>query len=218
MYPSTGQILTSSALTPEQVQTLFQNVTLNAIGINPATDPAAYQKVRCGWQQTGQPAWRIDQDMIAILATLENDPIAGFRDYIYTPASPEALTKSMGYTVVWKIHWTIYGPSGADNARNIVTAMWLDWAHDYLAASAIYAVPRWNRPTRAPELYAGQWWSRYDLELKFNELVTESIVDPAAAGLEVTVITDTGIEEQCQLGINNEKGIEEPTCQAQRCR
>lgn len=199
-YPNTGQILVSTALTPEAIQTLFQTVTLYALGINPGVDPAAYQKVRCGWQQTGQPAWRIDQDMVAVLATLESDPITGFRDYIYSPLNPAALTKDMGYTQVWKLHWTIYGPNGADNARNIVTALWLDWAHDLLAASNIYAIPRWSRPTRAPELFEGQWWARYDLELKFNELVKETIVDPAAAGLEVTLITDTGIEENVTLG------------------
>ena len=37
----------------------------------------------------------------------------------------------------------------------------------------------------------GEWWQRSDVDLQFNELVLESIIVPAAAGVDVTVESDT---------------------------
>jgi hypothetical protein len=191
LFPN-GQTLISSAFTPPAFETLLQSVIAQILGFDPATEASdAFSAVRVGWQQTGQPAWEITDDVCTLLATPENDPYSQTREAQLVQNDPKSLVQNMSFTQVWKLHATIYGPNSYDHARLIVSAMALDWTHDLLAASNIYAVTEWDRPIYVPELFNGQWWQRTDLNLSFNELVSESIVIAAAASVEVTTESDT---------------------------
>ena len=173
----------------------------------PNIDPkVAFYSVRCGWQQEGQPAWKISEDVCIIRAVLDNADFARVRDELFfdnDEASPPTtdLTKQMGFTQVWTLHLTLYGPNCEDHARLILSAMTLDWVHDILAASSIYRIPASPRPTYLPENFQGQWWPRADVEIQFNEEVIETITVHSAASVDVTVVTDTGVEEEIPIAI-----------------
>jgi len=83
--------------------------------------------------------------------------------------------------------------------------MSLDWVHAFLqnppepAVSQIYAVATWSRPKYVPELILGQWWSRADVDLRFNESVQEESTTPSAASAEVIITTDTGMTETINM-------------------
>lgn len=191
---SNGDTLESSALTPDTFAALFQPVIARILGFDTDANPAgSFAAVRIGWQQEGQPSWGIGDDVCVLMATPDNDPYSRVRDSLYEPNDAESLTSAMSFTQVWTLHATLYGPNCQDHARLIVSAMSLDWVHDDLAAADIYALADWTRPTYVPEQHDGQWWKRSDLEMKFNELVNESIVVPSAAGVDVTLVKDTGL-------------------------
>jgi hypothetical protein len=188
-----GQALVSSALTPDGFLGIMQPLVAQILGFDPTADPnKAFKAVRIAWQQEGQPGWDIAEDACALYVTPVNDPYGRVRDGQFKSRDAVSLTRQMGFTQVWNLHATVLGPNCQDRARLIVSAFSLDWVHDALAASNLYAIADWPRPVYVPELFQGQWWKRTDVDLKFNEMVNESLTVPSAAGVDVALLKDTG--------------------------
>ena len=190
-----GQVLTSSALTPQGIMTLFQGLTALMLGYQPSgpTDPA-YYAVRIDWQQQGQPAWGINED-IAFVKAVESPKTWGrIQDRSYTPNNGVSAQLNISYTRKWDVSWTAYGPNSSDRIRIIRDCLYLDWTHNSLAGSNLYLVSDVPKPVNAPERYQGQWWLRTDLSAEFNELVQETILDPLVASAQVVVVDKRGVE------------------------
>lgn len=199
---STVTISLPTTLPLANTSVTFSNVQsgqFNTEEFNAPPNSQAWFQIRIAWQQQGQPAYRITDDVCIVSAVPDNDPFSQVRDQLIAPNDDVSLAQQMAYTQVWKLHFTLYGPNSADRARLIVSAMALDWTHDLLAQSNLYAVTQWNRPRYLPELYQGQWWQRADVDLRFNELVNESIIVSSAAGVNVTLDTDTGLSETVSI-------------------
>ena len=205
---SNGLTLTSTANTPPSMETLFQNITAQIFGYdttqpvpiaNNSTNP--YWAVRVAWQTQGQPAYEIGEDVCIIRATADDHPFSQCRDMVYNPNDYQSLNQLMSYTQVWRMHWCHYGPNCFDRCRLLISAMSLDWVHDWLAPYSIYAVTEWHRPVYVPELFEGQWWQRADVELQFNELVIENIVVPSAASVNITLVKENGLSETVDVNI-----------------
>ncbi|HXS93029.1 MAG TPA: hypothetical protein VN736_00400 [Candidatus Limnocylindrales bacterium] len=196
-YPN-GQTLTSSALTPVALATLLQPLIAQALGIDP-TAPTAWSAVRIDWPTVGQPVGGISEDICFIRATADNAPFSRVRDQEYSPLNSQSLTQNMGFTQVWNLHLTAYGPNCFDRLREIVSAFSFDWLCQSLAAANLYPVPDWQRPQYAPDLFQGQWWPRADVDLKLYESVTESTTAPSAAGVDVTLQPDTGAAVEFEI-------------------
>jgi hypothetical protein len=193
---SNGQILVSSANTPDTLAAMLQPILTQILGVNADPDSA----VRLAWPQTGQPAWGISEDVCFVRFTAENDDYSRVRDSVFDPNDVLSVRQSMSFTQVWNMHLVLYGPNCYDRARLILSAMDLDWVHDALADKNLYGIVNYPRPAYAPELRAGQWWKRADVTLQFNELVNESITTSTAAGVDVTILTDSGEAEEFVIG------------------
>ena len=48
--------------------------------------------------------------------------------------------------------------------------VFLEAVRAYLAKEHIYLVPYLQPPVQANEIFAGQWWERWNITLTFNEL------------------------------------------------
>lgn len=198
-YPN-GQVLNSSALTPKDIETIFQILVLQLLGItvDPKNPETAYRQVRLGWQQSGSPAWTINENDVIITSYPENDPYSQVRDQLLEYDSTSNILQNMSYTQVWKMHFTIYGTDCINIANKIITGMQLDWVYEFLKnppapyTNTLYLIPVFNRPVFIPEDFQGKWWARADVDLKFNELVLENIVAPAGEYVGIEVITDAG--------------------------
>lgn len=188
---ATPTLLQTDALTPDGFEGIFQPIIVNILGVT--TD--AWSAVRLGWQQTGQPAWGIDEDVCILTAKPLNDEFSQVRDELNTQNNSVSVNQEMSLTQVWSLHVTVYGPNSYAHARLIVSSMVLDSVHDALAADGIYAITQWNSPTYNPENFQGQWWLRADVNLSFNEFIQESVVVPSAESVAVEVITDTNVTE-----------------------
>ena len=203
VFPN-GDSLISSALNPDSLAILFQALVAQIFGFDPrdpAQQPVAFSSVRVGWPEQGQPALQIGEDVCIIRAAPEDDPYSRVRDGLWGVNNSESLTKRMAFTQVWNVYLTLYGPNCADGARLILSAIAdVDWVHDSLAASNLYLVVGPNRPTYAPENFQGQWWKRADLNLKLNELVTESTTVASAAGVDVTLVKENGLSTEIEIG------------------
>lgn len=78
-YPD-GSTLISTARNPDQMAGIFQTLTAQMLGCDPATDPTAYAKIRVAWVQEGQPAWLIADDVCILRAEEQDADIAHFYD------------------------------------------------------------------------------------------------------------------------------------------
>lgn len=189
-----GQVLTSSALTPDSIATIFQNLTLNIMGTatpKTPTDPA-YQLVRIMWQPQGQPAMTATQNIVFIGARLKAEHSYGqVRDVQYSGD----LQADIVYTRVWEVQWSIYGPNSFDTARLIKDALVsADWTRGILSASNLYLVPTDMSPAYLPEASPvhGQWWKRTDYTVLFNEQVNESITTGAIESSQIDLFSRLG--------------------------
>lgn len=189
-----GQVLTSSALAPKQISSLFQQLTAQMLGLNPQgpSDPA-YAKVILDWPTNGQPAWSIHQDICAVGCVPVDDPYDKTRDFLVQPFDALNVEQAVGYTRCWKVAWTFYGPNSFDDARIVKDFLLLDWAHDQLAQSNLYLVTDTTAPRRVPELFQGQWWERTDLEMRFYEEVISSISVGMIQSIPADITTPGGL-------------------------
>jgi hypothetical protein len=189
-----------SPLVPQQIDVVLQAATITMLGLpapQSTTDPV-YQTVRVGWQQQGQPAFAITEDVVFIMCTQDNDEYDKIRDRYYTNAN---FTRVEAYTRVWRVHWSVYGPNSFDNVRKIHSALWDDGIEAQLAAAQLYWVTNSPAPARIPELFGGQWWERVDFWAQFNEFVQEEVTAQSVESVEVIVENRSGIIADVDIAV-----------------
>ena len=179
----------------------MQRLTLQLLGYDP-TVPANNQYVRIGWQQQGQPAQGIEEDVTYLRCTETDVPAVNRQrdsQILSNPADkntpPQTVIQLFTYMRVWETFWCVYGPNSFDNARKLHSGLFTQETHDTFATLglALYWVPDSSAPRRVPEPRdGGQWWERVDFEARFNELVSEVIVIPLAASVEIQEYTKYG--------------------------
>lgn len=190
-YPTTGQTLTSTALTPQQAQTIYQSITCTLLGIAD-TDPAANTAVRKSWQTEGAPAWAITDDICFVRCVTEKGWYSLVRDQGITQNQDGSVTIVREYTRIWRIFWNVWGPNGFDHARAIRSGLLLEVSSEPLSKSNLYLVTDIDEPMYAPEVDDGRWWERTSLEANFNEQITETITNPSVESVEINLNTDAG--------------------------
>lgn len=183
-YPN-GQILTSSALTPVQMNDIIQPLTCGMIGINPPN----LSLVRVDWQTQGQPFIPTPGNDICFISCVpENVEYSKVRDRVFSGKGP--VTETWTYTRGWRISWVLYGPNSTDRARMIHSAViFMDYFSDALSLSNLYPLSDPNQPTRIPEELNAQWYERADFSITLYEAVTETIDYAAVTSVEVLVNT-----------------------------
>ncbi len=173
-------------LNNDAVNELLQTTTITVLGLD--LDPAKYAKVRVGWQKRGAPGWKIDEDVVIVRATEEDDDrVNRQRDEDFSTVDPATLLSTQSYIRVWRCFWTVYGPNALDNGRKIRSALFQQIFHDIYAKGGLYPVMDIAAPTRVPELFQGQWWERVDFACLMNEGVVETSDVSSIASAEVIV-------------------------------
>lgn len=186
-----GTILTSSALTHQQIEQAFVALTTAILGEGtPSTS------VRISWPTTGAPAPEITDDVVFLRATISDDRVNRSRDRSHANPNDGSLTATTTYIRVWHIGFMLYGPNSLDHARLIKSALYMDWTQTTLAASKLAIVLDVADPRRTPELFAGEWWERADMSVRFNELITETTTVPSIGSVEIDLYDqDTSVAQ-----------------------
>jgi hypothetical protein len=190
-------------LVPAQMDAVIQQATIAMLGIvlqvpaNP-TDPA-YSQVRVGWQQQGQPAQQINEDVVYVREIEVDDAYNREKyksNYSETVGSGGAAITTFyeqtNYTRVWEVFWEFVGPNSFDHARIVRSSLFSQATHDIFAASQLYLVTDPAAPRRVPEHRDNQWWERTDFSARFNEFVTEVVEAQSVVSAEVIVSTSGG--------------------------
>jgi hypothetical protein len=192
-YP-TGQVFTSSALTPATITPLLQTLTCGLLGINPPD----YSKVRVAWQTQGQPFTSLPPDGACYVSCVpEDDAYSRVRDLALSggdavSSPPAPVVENWTYTKGWRVTWFFYGPASEDQARAVRSGMFLDYANEQLSLSNLYVVNEPPEVTRLPQEINGEWWEYAEFHVELYEQVTETVQDGVATSVETKLNTKDG--------------------------
>lgn len=190
-----GSQMTSTALTNSGIETVFQYITAQALGL--WNDPNPWSRVRIAWQSEGQPGPSFDVDTVFLRCSPEDTEYARMHD-VTNSMAPDGITlvQTDIYTRSWKTHWTFYGPNSDDLARAMRSILvTIQFVADYLASFNLYVNPDIPLSTRNPELFQARWWEREDLDVVFNEQVTETFTIGTVKSVEVITYTKDGQQD-----------------------
>ena len=187
--------LTSTALTPGQVNVILQALLLQCLGVTVdptnALDPG-FNFVRLDWPTPGQPGFEVTDDQVFISA-LQTPDIYDEQSERQTSLNDDtSYTETRVYTRAWRIALAFYGPNSSDNARQVKTCMNQTFVSDTLGASELFLTFPLGTPVRAPEPFQNQYWERTDFAFKLYEQVTETLVKPSIASVEIIIQDDAG--------------------------
>jgi len=186
-YPN-GQTLVSSALTPPQMNVLLQTLTAGMIGINPPD----VSQVRVDWPTQGQPFEDVGTDIAYISCVPKDVEYTRIRERVLSQAG-STLTENWTYTKGWRVSWVFYGPTSEDRARQVRSAMFMDYFNDQLSLNNLYPLPDPPEVIRSPQLINAEWWERADFYIDMYEAVTEAITDGVVTSVEVKLNTTDGL-------------------------
>ncbi len=161
--------------TTEQIEDFFWQLTMRILGYNPDNfnnpdNPPACMPVRIAWPTTGAPAWKISEDVVFIrLIPREDDDYARQIDSEYKAHAATVIKKS-SRTRIWEVQFVAYGPNAQTAVNKIKDGVFRQDIKRLLSESAVFLIPNMPPCRRVPELFAGQWWNRWDVSLTFNEL------------------------------------------------
>ena len=208
--------MTDTILTLDQLNTLFQSMTLSMLGLDPTawnayqaalssnqpwTDaiPAnPFYNVRVAWPKEGAPAWKIDEDVVFLQVFETDDQINRQREIKNDAIDGQILNQEMSFTQVVTVNWIFYGPNSYDNSRKVKNQVFYQNFHDFLAKNGLYIVPDMSAPRRMPDAFSGQWWERVDLSMRFNELVIVNSNVGIASGASIVLNVNQGPESTIQ--------------------
>ena len=192
--PSVGT-MSSTGLTQQQVQVIWQNLVLQCLGVTPAdpTDASAYLLVRVNWPTPGQPAWTITDDIAFVQCVEYPDRYNTAHEVQPITTSSPTYVETTIYTRVWQNSFTFYGPNSFDRARQVKACLYQDFVHDILESSNLYLDTVIGTPMRAPELFQNQWWEKTVFSCRMNEQVTDTLTKNTVQSVEVITSIKTGI-------------------------
>jgi hypothetical protein len=182
-YPS-GQTLTSTALTIQQINVLVQALTCGALGIVPVD----YSQVRVDWQVIGQPDVALpSQDSCYLSCVTEDVDYSRVRDRTTAGDASGPVTETWVYTRGWRVSWDLYGPNSFDRARQIHSSLFMDYFNDQYELSNLYQVLDPPEPVRVPIEHNAQWFDHSAFHCRFYEQVTETITTPTVISVGIAV-------------------------------
>lgn len=181
-----------AVLTLAQLKALFQGITVELTGLNPNSG------VRNTYPTQGQPAWKIDQNIVFIGIKPVDNQYDLLRDISYAPqpivtGQQAASDQSTVYTRVMQVDWVVYGPDSFDLADTIRYGILTSETLATLQAVEVAPLTEIPAPVRAPELFDGQWWERSDVRAYFNVLTTRTATVPYLEAANIEVYTEKGL-------------------------
>lgn len=163
------------------IEDVFGDMTALLLG---ADFPADH--IRLTYPADGQPGWGIDENVVFLrLFELESDYAKQLDSFFVREGA--AVVKKAARTIVWEVQFTVYGPQANEIVNKIKDGVFRQDAKRQLAENGVFLIPNLPPCKRVPELFAGQWWNRWDLSLQFNQL--HRLADEDAGSIESASIS-----------------------------
>lgn len=125
-------------------------------------------RVREAYQQSDAPQFTINDDVVVTYLTEKDDPYSHQRNTVYEETNDSVILHHKG-TRVWDLHCYCYGPNSYEMADLIRSHILTSQLKSKLHRHNVALVPTIPTIQGMPEQAQGQWWSRWDITLTFNE-------------------------------------------------
>ncbi len=130
------------------------------------TDPTM---IRWKHPTDGMPDWKITDNILFLNLDEKDDAYAQQRHSLFNTVNGTVI-RSAYRTRVWTLYCTAYGPESYAICNRLKDGFF-EWNVEApLWRNDIHLVPDLPRCRQTTEIFAGQWWERWDIELTFNEL------------------------------------------------
>lgn len=171
------------------LQTVFWQMTADMLA---SIIPNPKKYIRMKYPQDGKPDWLVADNIIFLNSSEQDDDYGKQIDSIYVTENDTVLRKR-ARTRVWQVLFTAYGPDAYEMVNTIKDSVFKEDIHQYLGKNGVYLVPDLPICRQAPEQFAGHWWNRWDLTLRFNELYempSEDVGHIDKASIDITAQRD----------------------------
>jgi hypothetical protein len=165
-----------------QIEDLFQSMVSQMLN---TTDQGA---VRIEWPTGGAPAWPIDYDVCFLSINYDDDTYTQQMHTEYSENDSTTANADLVYTAALRVVFNFVGPNSFDNADLVRSSLFQEPYKTTLAASNLALITNVSMPTRAPELFNGQWWNRTTFFARFYELITRTSTVPYIQTASATVM------------------------------
>ncbi len=149
-----------------ELKSIFWNMTRMCLSDIITEQPEKW--IRKMYPKNGAPDWTVDDNIAFLNLDAVDDDYGKQRDSIYTTEQGTSIKKAMR-TRVWSLETNCYGPRAYEMTAAMQDGVFTMPVKRYLAQYGIYLVPYMQTPVQASEIFAGQWWERWNIALTFNE-------------------------------------------------
>lgn len=161
-----------SRLTLKELQAIYWRQLMILLGHGP--DDADQQDfVRLAYQEDSQPFHAYRRNVCYYYVQAADDLINRQMDTRYSPIDDTKTQQISSYNRVITLDIILYGPDAYDQAvllRMDLLEPTLNWD---LAAKGLYIIPDIAEPQPIWELYNNKYWPRVDMQVRYNNLVTD---------------------------------------------
>lgn len=161
-----------SRLTLKELQKIYWRQLMILLGHNPEDD-RQQDLVRLSYQDESQPFHDYCRNICYFYVQAADDPINRQIDTQYNPIDETKTQQVSSYNRVITLDVILYGPDAYDQAvllRMDLVEPTLNWD---LAAKGLYIIPDIAEPQQMWEPYNNKWWPRVDMQVRYNNLVTD---------------------------------------------
>lgn len=124
--------------------------------------------VRWRYPESGAPDWKISEDIVFLYLNEADDEYGKQRDSQYR-ADDGTVYKDTMRTRVWDLQCTAYGRNSYSLANQLKDGFFFEKVQRILSQKGIFIVPTLPACISAPDFFAGHWWERWDITIRFNE-------------------------------------------------
>lgn len=188
--------MASLILTQTQLEDLFADVGTDITGLT-------QDKVRIAYQGKGQPGYELNENILFLYVSRQNDNYDRKRDITYTPLNGNAdyCLRTIKYTRVYRVLWTFYGDAANEYADTLCNGLLLPEYNVTLLNNGIGVITDIVTPRTTRELFNGQWWNRVDVETTYNVRTVRETNVPYIIGAEIQIYDDHGLERTIEIDI-----------------
>lgn len=159
-------------LTLKELQDIYFRQLMILLGHNP-DDEDQQERVRLAYQEDSTPFHDYRSNVCYYYIQAADDPVNRQIDTRYHPVDETKTQQVSSYNRVIALDITLYGPDAYDRAvllRMDLLEPTLNWD---LAAKGLYVIPDIAEPQQMWEPYNNKWWPRVDMQVRYNNLVTD---------------------------------------------
>lgn len=161
-----------SRLTLKELQDIYWRQLMILLGHSPEDD-RQQDLVRLAYQEDSQPFHDYHRNICYYYVQAADDPINRQIDTRYNPIDDTKTQQINSYNRVITLDIILYGSDAYDRAVLLRMDLLEPTQNWDLAAKGLYIIPDIAEPQQMWEPYNNKWWPRVDMQVRYNNLVTD---------------------------------------------